>query len=472
MKHSILISLFALAILLASAPSFAFIVTVPEETINVAIGSSKQIAIKIDSGVADDIQFTILDAKPWITQDTTRLKLNGDEVKYLNIFVTPSSDTTPSVYRISLLAESLISGETQKKFIFISVSKLDIVDVEKIIVSGNFTPTDKITVTTVIKNFKERTVENIKATSSISGPTSRLIEFEQNIDSLDAGDSKNLTYTFTLPARSEPGLYRIVSAATAEGETSEKTKTFTVLSQAIFTKQFRQDPLVFGFRKTITVTNIGNSEDDALITDSLGGLDAAFYSGEQPTAVRGSEFAWLLKDVKPGESRSLTYKVDYSTLFLFIIVILIAGWVFFFKVRIVRVKKFILEKKFIEEGEEFTVGIEIANSTGRKVEDANVKDFVPSVFEMKEGEGPKPARSKTAAGTELTWKIKDLHKNEVRILSYKILPVFGVHGRIRLPQAAISFRRGKKDAEIRSAFTSIGVETENYGEKRHFLKRK
>lgn len=469
MRYVFLIAVFA--ILLASV-SHAFIVTVPEETINVAIGSSKQIDVKVDSGVPEDIQFTVLDPKPWITQDTTRMRLNGDETKDLHIYVTPLMDTQPSVYRVSLLAESLISGETQKKFIFVNVNKLDIVDVERIVVTGNFTPTGQLTVSTVIKNYKARTVQNIKVTSTISSPSSKLIEFEQNIDSLDAGEAKNFTYSLTLPQQAEPGLYTVVARSTAEGETSQKTKTFTVQSQAYFTKEQKKEPLVFGYKKTITVTNIGNSEDDAIVTDTLAGLDSAFYSGETPTTAKGSDFAWLLKNIKPGESKTLSYRVDYSPLFLFIIVVIIAGWVFFFKVRIIRVKKFILEKKFIEEGEEFTVGVEVMNSTGKKVEDATVKDFVPSVFDIKEGEGPKPTRKKTAAGTELVWKIKDMHKHEQRILSYKIMPVFGVHGRIRLPQASVSFSRGKKDVEIKSAYTSIGVETENYGEKKRFLGRK
>ena len=469
MRHYFLIA--ALIILMASAPAFAFIMTVPEETINVAIGSSKQIDVKIDGG-QDDIQFTILDPKPWISQDTTRLRLNGDETKYLRIFVTPLADTQPSVYRISLLAESLITGETQKKFIFINVNRLDIVDVERIVLSGNFSPTNHVVISAIVKNYKQRTVQDIKVTSSISSPSSKLIEFEQNIDSLDAGETKNFTYSFTLPPQSESGLYTVLVRTSAEGETSEKSRTFTVLSQAQFVKESRKEPLIFGYKKTITITNIGNSEDDALLTETLSGLDAAFYSGEQPTTTKGGDFAWLLKDVKAGESRTFSFRVDYSPLFLFIIVVLIAGWFFFFKVRIIKVKKFILEKKFIEEGEEFTVGVEIANSTGKKVENATVKDFVPSVFDIKEGEGPKPTRKKTAAGTELVWKIKDIHKNEERILSYKIMPVFGVHGRIRLPHASVSFHRGKKEVEIRSPYTSIGVETENYGEKKGFLKRR
>ena len=164
--------------------------------------------------------------------------------------------------------------------------------------------------------------------------------------------------------------------------------------------------------------------------------------------------------------------MDYSPLFLFIVVVLIAVWLFFFKIRTLKIKKFMLEKKFIEEGEEFTVGIELSNASGRKVDDLTVRDFVPSVFEFKEGEGPKPVRKKTAAGTELTWKVKDLHKNEERILSYKILPVFGVHGTVRLPQASASFTSGKKETEIKSLYTTLGIETENYGERGFFRKKR
>lgn len=461
-----------LSVLLLSVPSFAFIVTVPDETINVPIGTSKQIPIKADSGKADDISFTILDSKPWITQDASQLKLSGDETKTLSIFVSPLEGTPTGVYRITLLAESLITGESQKKFIFVNINKLDIVDIDSITVNGTFTPTGQVVVSAVLKNHKARTVENVKVTSSINMPSAKLIEFEQNIDSIDAGQTKTVTYLFTLPARSESGVYKVVMTASSEGESIEKTRTFSVVSQAYFVKETAKTPLIFGYSKTITVTNIGNMEDDTLVADALSGLDSAFYSGEQPTSVKGSEFTWLVKNVRPGESKTLTYKVDYSSLFLFIIVVLIAGWVFFFKVRIIKVKKFVLEKKFIEEGEEFTIGVEVSNATGKKIEDATVKDFVPSVFNIKEGEGPKSTKKKTAAGTELVWKVKDVHKNEVRILSYKILPVFGVHGRIRLPQASATFKRGKKDLEIKSGFAHIGIETENYGEKRSFLRRK
>lgn len=460
-----------LVFLLLITPAFAFTVTTPDETIVVPIGTTRQIDISISSNTADDVTLALLDSKPWISQSTSMMKFDGPDVKTLSLYVTPFMDTQPSVYKITLQAESLKTGEEQKKGIFINVNKIETIVIDKVEINGSFTPTGQVTIIASIKNYKPRTVEDIKLSSSVNAPSSKLIEFEQNIDSIDAGETKNVTYSFTLPKQAEPGLYSFDMRATAANETSEKIRTFTVISQAKFTQDSGKQPLIFGFRKTITVTNIGNTPDDALVSEYLSPFEAAFYSGEQPVSTK-SQFTWLLKDIKPGESRTIQYRIDYSPLFLFVLVVAIVAWLFFFKVRTVRMKKFILEKKFIEEGEEFTVGVEIMNSTGKKIENATIKDFVPSVFDMKEGEGPKPTKKKTAAGTELVWKIKDLHKNEERILSYKILPVFGVHGTIRLPQASASFSKGKKEAEIRSGFANIGIETESYGEKKSLFRKK
>lgn len=466
------LALFLVLVLAVFAvPTFAFIVNVPDETIFVPLGTSRQVDFGIQSSKTEDISFTVLDAKPWVTQSASQVRAVQDEPTKLSVFITPYDDTQPSVYRFTLLFEAA-SGEQQKKFLFVSVDKLDLVEVEKIEVSGNFTPNTQVNVVAFLKNYKSKVVQDIKMSSSIQSPTTKLIEFDQVIDNMDPGETKNISFSFMLPRQSEAGLYSANVRISADDVTREKSRTFTVIKQAQFTKEASQRPSIFGFTRIITVTNIGNTDDNFEVTETLSSIDSAFYSGPTPNLIKGSQFTWLLSGMRPGETRTIEYGVDYSPLFLFIIVLIIAGWVFFFKIRTVRIRKFILEKKFIEEGEQFTVGVEIKNSTGKKLDDVTLKDFVPSVFNIKDGEGPKPARKKMAAGTELTWKLKDLHNNEERILSYKILPVFGVHGTLRLPQASAEFMRGKKPVEIKSLYTSIGIETENYGEKRHFMHKK
>ena len=461
-----------LVVLLLVAPSFAFIVTVPDETVVVPVGNTSQINVRVDSSKANEIAFTILDSKPWITQSTSLIKIGQDETQYLKIFVTPFDDTAAGVYRITLMAESLMTGEEQKKFIFINVNKITILKIDKIEINGIFAPTGQVTITGFLKNDKPNTLQDVNVKALVSSPSSELIEFEQNVDSIEAGQTKNITYSFTLPRQSESGLYTVIMRISSEDGVQERTRSFTVDNQAKFTESMSQQPLLFGFSRYATVTNIGNTKGDDIVSDTLSPFESAFYSGEQPASANNGEFKWVIKDVNPGETKTLYYKVDYTSLFLFIIVLIAAVWLFLFKVRTVRIKKFILEKKFIEEGEEFTVGVEVMNSTGSKIDGATIKDFVPSVFNIKECEGVKPVKKKTAAGTELVWKLKDLHKNEERILSYKILPVFGVHGTIRLPQSSVVFKRGKKDAEIKSGYANIGIETESYGEKRSIFRRK
>jgi hypothetical protein len=91
---------------------------------------------------------------------------------------------------------------------------------------------------------------------------------------------------------------------------------------------------------------------------------------------------------------------------------------------------------------------------------------VPPVFDMKELNSLPPVKKKTSAGTELTWKLKDVHNREERLVSYKIIPLFGVHGQIRLPRSRVTFKQGKREIHNNSAYASIGIATDKEEPKR------
>ncbi len=454
-----------LFVLLFSGSVFAFSVNVPEETIVVPSGGSRQVDIQVASNINENITVTILEAYPWISQSTSIMKMNAN-TQTLSVYLSPFTDTASGVYKITLLIESLKTEEQQKKYMYIRINRFEGVEVGRVTIGGDSVPNGQITVSALIKNYKPGIVENLKIISSISSPTAKLVEFEQNIDSIDPGETKNITYSFMIPRYAESGLYVASMKVIADEITSENTGAFTIKPDATFVKETSRQPNFFGFRKVILVTNIGNMAKDATISETLSGLDAAFYSGEQPFSKTNNEFVWVLRNIEPRETRTLYYNVDYSSAVLFAAVLAGAIWFFFTRIRALRIKKFILEKKFIEEGEEFTVGVEVMNFSGSKIESSTVHDFVPSVFEIKDGEGPKPVRKKLPAGTELTWHVKDLHKNEERILSYKIIPIFGIHGTIRLPRAGVKTTVGKKTFEKRSTYALIGVDMENFRDKK------
>ena len=455
-----------LFVLLMTGSVFAFTANVPEDTVFVSTGSSKQIDIPIYSNIAEDVSINVLDAKPWLTQGDTMLSLEPGVGKVLSLYASPYIGTAAGVYKFTILLASVKTGEEQKKFLFVNVGRIDTVDVDRLTLSGNFTPTGNVIVNAIIKNYKDDTVQDLKVVTKISSPTASLVEFEQPIDSIDSGEIQNITYNFALPRYAEAGLYTVTTSVSSGGETRAKTRTFSVVRASSFARETVKQPGFFGFRKIITITNTGNEADDAVVTEHLSEIDAAFYSGEEPISRSNNDFTWLMKNMRSGESRNFVYSIDFSPVVLFASVLIIAGWVFFFRLRALRIKKFILERKFIELGEEFTVGIEVRNMSGSKIESAVVRDFVPSVFEIKDTEGPKPVMKKLAAGTELTWHVKDLHKNEERILTYKVIPVFGIHGTIRLPRASIKYKAGKKETEKRSFYASIGIDMDGYKDKK------
>jgi hypothetical protein len=116
-----------------------------------------------------------------------------------------------------------------------------------------------------------------------------------------------------------------------------------------------------------------------------------------------------------------------------------------------------MQRKTIKEGTEFTVGIELRNTMGSKVTDVTVTDFVPSIFTVKDAHGVTAHRLKSGIGTELRWEIKELVKNDERVLSYKLVPVFGIHGQIKLPSAKVVFRSGKRKKTNSSFAPHLGI---------------
>ena len=131
---------FLVAIILLSVPTFAFTMFMSEDTQIVPIGTSKEVNISVYSTKSDDISFSILDSKPWITQSTELMHLDGGSTKTLTVFLTPFLDTMPGIYKIGLLAESP-TGEQQSKFMFVNVEKINSVEIDKVEITGNYTPT-------------------------------------------------------------------------------------------------------------------------------------------------------------------------------------------------------------------------------------------------------------------------------------------------------------------------------------------
>ena len=138
-----------------------------------------------------------------------------------------------------------------------------------------------------------------------------------------------------------------------------------------------------------------------------------------------------------------------------------AYYVFNYFVKTVKVRKFVMQKRKIKEGREFTIGVEVKNKTGTKVKDVVVRDFIPSIFEMRKAKGVQPdASKKTESGNELIWRLKTLESGEQRILTYKIVPVFGLNNKLNLTKSNVKYKEGDERKTAYSNTPSLGEKSE------------
>lgn len=449
-------------ILLFGGATHAFTLSFPEKTVNVPTVGSRDVIITLSSDSAETVAVNLIDSKTWTSLDENLVRLVPGETKDVVLTVSPFQGTTIGLYKVTLIAESLATKQKVLKDIFINVYKGEVVDIEKIVVSGDTRPTGNVSITVFVKNYKTVPSNEVIISAVVSSSSRKVFDFTEVIDSINPDQKVSRTRQFVLERYADAGTYRIGATLLAGNEIKEVTQTFTVAAKPVIITTEESTPLAFGFSKKITIRNDGNAEADTVtITNAISAVESVFYSGNLPSKIEDGQYIWLVRGIAAGEVITIEYKIDYTSLFMFILAIIILGWVLFFKLRTVRIKKYIIQKKELEEGEEFTVGIEVRNASGRKKDEIVVRDFVPPVFDFKSAQTPEPTRKKTAAGIELTWKLKDVHHREERLVSYKIVPVFGVHGTIRLPRTSATFKQNKREMTNRSTFAVIGISTED-----------
>jgi hypothetical protein len=452
----------AILMLLVLVPaSFAFTVTVPVETIKVKAIAETSIPISIMSNIADTLTATIQDAKPWMGLSESQFTIEARTVKNITLTVAPFSDVILGMYGIPIVFTSVSTREEKKATVFINIERGDVLNIERMSVTGSLNPLGSAHVQVDVKNYKPVSVEGVTVFMRVTSPTNAILnEFTRTLPRLDPDQTQAADFSIFFDKNAPAGSYEVYSKVTYLDEKDEYRQTFNLQSKPIIQRETSRAPTLFGFEKKIILTNNGNAVGEEVVTDYLSPIETAFFSGDSPTLKSSGVYTWVVRNIQPGETRYIVYRIDYSPLFLFVIALIIAGWIFFFKLKTVRIKKYIMHKKKIEAGEEFTIAVEVINKLGGKM-DVVVNDFVPAVFDVKETEGPKPVKKKGHAGAELSWHVNGLHMNEARILTYKIIPVFGVHGILKLSKASVSFKWRNRLLKNHSGSPALGISAES-----------
>lgn len=443
------------AVLVALPYAMAFDVTAPENTFNVPSLTTREIDVQVRSTLTDTITINLLNSPSWVSLSTTQLQLNGTP-KNLKVIVSPTQEVSENLYKISLIFESVTTKELKKIDVFVDVKKAELVHIERITVTGDLEPLGSATVSVFVKNYKQASVQDVDIYAEIAGPSGKIGAVQKTLPRIDPGQELSAESMIFIEKNAEPGDYMVDARVTYQDEVTRKQQIFSVAEKALVTQAESQSPSLFGSYRTVTLTNDGNKAGDSSYSTSIAKFDSAFFSGDRPDSIAGDVYTWTERNIQPGETRTIRYSIDYTPVFVFILALAAAIWLYFTRFRTVRVRKHILQKKHISEGEEFTVAVEIHNASGKQV-DVEVEDFVPAVFDVRDAQGVQSKKKKSNIGSELSWHAKNFKPGETRVFTYKIVPTFGVRGMIRLPRASAIFKSGRKTIESKSLAATIGL---------------
>lgn len=436
--------------LLPMAHAFDF--KLSSDTVSVSAGDTASVDLVISSNIDDFLIFSIDNMPSWATLPTNVPVLSAEPAK-ASIYFSPYNSTKPMSYNMIVRLESQKTGQITSKNLTIVVKKSNVV-VEDISASGDLNPTGNVTLTFYIKNYENKKV-GTEVSYQVTSPEGSSIMKSSDILTFDPKEFKPVDKYLTIPECSKAGSYK-VHTDVIEGENVLHTldDSFTVDSHFTTDVEKIQKSELFKSITIITVKNTGNVPGKAVVSEDVWG--SLFFSGDEPESKNGTYIWSLPLDVC--ETKSVRYSIDYSPIPIALIAALALFYIIF-RLRTVGMRKYIIQKKMVEKGEQFTVGIEFKSHSN--VNNVEIRDFVPSVFKVIDS--GKATRHTTESGTELVWKFHELKRGEERIVSYKIVPLFTVTGSVKLPRAAISFRYLGKGVTKKTERVYIGIDEQDEG---------
>ncbi|GEM_PF-1916501 len=421
-----------LALLLAfSSVGFAFEVSIQPKELTVRAGGNATFDLIIASGINETLIVSPKGEQPWITTPTTVTVGAGiPKVEVVNI--QPYTSSKPSIYHVEYGLESIVTGE--KKFTNLTVIiRIADITIEKVDIKGTLEPSSFAESSFFIKSYENATFNAVLKTSVENEAGNVKVLQHEEVLVLNPLEFRVVRLGLDLPECLPSGEYFFRSTLQARGLNVFYTED-PFLVPAKFVSKIEKNESSTGLRSdvAITIKNAGNVPGTGQIRESIFG--SLFFSGDAPTDTSDG-FRWD-RQLGTCESSVVRYSVDYSPL-LALILLVFALWYIFFRMRTLRLKKMVIQKQKVEKGVEFTIGIDL--KTYVKTKDIEVRDFVPSLFEVKDAPGMKPIKHKTSAGTELIWRFPLLYPYEERMLVYKIVPSFTITGHVTLPRSSVTF---------------------------------
>lgn len=287
----------------------------------------------------------------------------------------------------------------------------------------------------VIKNCRGETIKEFSFSADVEGPTL----FEE---------------TVPLPEGLTAGDYDV--GVTLSGTPVRRDCMFTIMPVHMVTESVKKTSAALYDEYEVTVTNEGNIVEPSYATyrtvpnnDWVTGFitepDGCSVSGGEKTCM------YVFSDLAPGESSTVSYRLDYWSVYATYILVLVAV----FSLIVLGMRRatspVIIKRHVRKGGDRHHVVLEIRNPFYHNISNAIVRDWVSPLANVLHHEIDviRPLIRRSDAGTELIWKLGDIRPKETRIITYPIKSL--VQGSLKMPRAYI--RYNKPNGRIRRIFS-------------------
>lgn len=370
----------------------------------------------------------------WISLSTPQLTLGNGQSGNVTFYITPTEDALEGLYTFKVKATSNKNPSLSTiKNVDIYVRQKTQLEIQTVKTSKeSYLSGEPVDIILVVKNTGSRESDQTKVSIDVKGRAGQI--FTDTIPPLRVDKSYVISKQFVPDKYAAGGSYTVagVLLSLADETLKQKTALFTIVEGPFMKRLDTTTGSLLVRTVQITETNEGNKEGVATITQPLFGPSFLYEFKEAP-AKTADGYTWQCT-LKPEESCTITYKINYWVFLVLgavVLAALIGIWA--------KMQAPALTKRGYRQGKEHSIHLEFKNRSRRTLQNVEVRDLVPTILVVGNQFSIKPAYIRTQKnGTMLVWNLGTMKPGEEKILSYKVRSQLAVEGSIKLPKATIS----------------------------------
>jgi hypothetical protein len=421
--------------------------TVVEKTTNVNSVVNYDFVVKNNQDVIDNVIVSISGLHlEWMSVDKYFMRINPFSSRSLELSFYPKN---PGDFEYEVTVFSLDSPERKN-----SIGVLLHVLPEKEIELKDFSVTksgDKLNLDLSIKIIKKRQLTVDFVVKDPNGNEIRSSSIPAEVEG-----TTNVLDTMDLPDLLA-GTYTVTASVAGTDESTQTTFTVQAIKNVAEARKSVKTTLSEDVK--ITITNDGNViESGYVLKQSLPAGQSVTWI-DKPTREHTESgittYEWVLPTLKPKQSMTISYRIEYWPVIAaeIVVIIIILAIIFYLFLKFTSPG---IKKLYIRKGKgEHSIILEIKGSFFHELKDVLVSDTISPLARVQVGsETTKPVMKEYDAGTQLIWKFGNIKPKSELVVSYRIKSVLEV-GSMRMPRAVMRFRINDKKYSVFSKELTI-----------------